>query len=63
MEEQHSKLAQAVTDAAKEFNHAVNRASDAGILVDVSVENEDPELTLGSIPRQKVVVKMYQSGQ
>ena len=41
----------------------VNRAADAGILVDVSVVTEDPELTLGSIPRQKLVVKVYQRDQ
>jgi len=39
------------------------RAADAGILVDVSVVTEDPELTLGSIPRQKLVVKVYQRDQ
>ncbi len=63
MEEQHSTLAGAVIDAAKSFNHAVNRAADAGILVDVSLVAEDPELTLGSIPRQKLVVKVYQRDQ
>lgn len=63
MDEQHKTLAGAVTEAARNFNHAVNRAADAGILVDVSVVTEDPELTLGSIPRQKVVVKVYQRDQ
>lgn len=63
MEEQHSKLASAVIEAAGKFNHAVNCAADAGILVEISVENEDPELTLGSIPRQKLIVNVYQKDQ
>lgn len=59
MEEQYGKLASAVIEAAEKFNHAVNRAADAGILVEISVVNEDPELTLGSIPRQKLIVNVY----
>ena len=59
MAEEHDRLAGAVVDAANKFNHAVNKAADAGILVDVSVENQDPELTLGSIPRHKLIVKVF----
>ena len=47
-----------MNDAANEFNRAVNEAVDAGMLVDVSVESGDPELTVGALPRPKLIVRV-----
>ena len=59
MDEKRKQRVDAVIKATKELNLALNRAADIGILVDVSVENDDPGLTIGTIPCHKVVVKVY----
>lgn len=57
-----TKLAESVNDAAQRFNRAVFEAADAGLLVEVALE-DDPELTTGASPRPKLVVNVRRPGE
>jgi len=56
-----TKLMEAVNDAARSFNRAVSEAADAGLLVEVALE-DDPELTTGATPRPMLAVNVRRPG-
>jgi len=51
-----AELAKAVSDAAERLNQAISEAADAGILVEVTVE-DDPDRTVGATPYPTISVK------
>ncbi|HEX9582894.1 MAG TPA: hypothetical protein VGB36_00120 [Gammaproteobacteria bacterium] len=53
-----AELAHAVSEAAQRLNWAMSAAADAGLLVEVIVD-DDPERTVGATPYPKLTVKVH----